>query len=151
MENGWPQNKQWNPKTQAGHPDVELLGPRQETFLETWVENWSSDTYLKALISQSPFCNVATLPADIYHDKYVPKLPRYRKEGYPEDDRPVADFDSNAFGVWGLKKFMGKEYDGTHRTTFVINDGAIERVFSKVKSKEHSQQILASYETPTIS
>ena len=97
IENGWPQNKQWNAKTQAGHPDVELLGPRQETFLETWVENWSTDTYLKAVISQSPFCNVATLPADIYHDKYVPKLPRYRKDGYPEDDRPVADFDSNGW------------------------------------------------------
>lgn len=61
----------------------------------------------------------------------------------------IADTDlsvHHAFGVWGLKKFMGKEYDGTHRTTFVINDGKIERVFTKVKSKEHSQQILASYE-----
>lgn len=60
----------------------------------------------------------------------------------------IADTDlavHHAFGVWGLKKFMGKEYDGTHRTTFVINEGKVERVFEKVKSKEHSQQILASY------
>ncbi|MEO1434198.1 MAG: thioredoxin-dependent thiol peroxidase [Bacteroidota bacterium] len=61
----------------------------------------------------------------------------------------IADTDlavHNAFGVWGPKKFMGKEYDGTHRTTFVVNDGKVERVFAKVKSKEHSEQILASYE-----
>ena len=48
-----------------------------------------------------------------------------------------------AYGVWGPKKFMGKEYDGIHRTTFVIGeDGKIEDVITKVKTKEHSAQIL---------
>lgn len=52
----------------------------------------------------------------------------------------------NAYGVWGPKKFMGKEYDGIHRTTFVIDEeGKIERVFTKVKTKEHAAQILDSY------
>lgn len=52
----------------------------------------------------------------------------------------------DAYGVWGPKKFMGKEYDGVHRTTFVISEeGIIERVFDKVKSKEHAEQILATY------
>ena len=97
IENGWPQNKQWNPKTDAFHPQAELLGSRQERFLENWVTDWSSSITLKAVISQSPFCNVATLPADIWHDKYVPGLPRYRKGEYPLDDRPVADFDSNGW------------------------------------------------------
>ena len=42
-----------------------------------------------------------------------------------------------AFGVWGLKKFMGKEYEGINRTTFVIDEnGVIEHVISKVKTKE---------------
>jgi peroxiredoxin Q/BCP len=51
-----------------------------------------------------------------------------------------------AYGVWGPKKFMGKEYDGVHRTTFVISeDGYIERVFDKVKTKDHAKQILDSY------
>lgn len=97
IENGWPQNKKWNPKTEAFHKDAELLGLRQEDFLEEWVEEWSENIYFKTVISQSPFCNVATLPADIWHDKYVPGLPRYKKEEYPEDDRPVADFDSNGW------------------------------------------------------
>jgi len=50
-----------------------------------------------------------------------------------------------AFGVWGPKKFMGKEYDGIHRTTFVINEeGVIEKVIKKVKTKDHTAQILES-------
>ena len=47
------------------------------------------------------------------------------------------------FGVWGPKKFMGKEYDGLHRTTFVIDEeGVIERVIEKVKTKDHAAQLL---------
>ena len=48
-----------------------------------------------------------------------------------------------AFGVWGLKKFMGKEYDGIHRTTFVIGtDGKLEKGITKVNTKNHTAQIL---------
>jgi peroxiredoxin Q/BCP len=48
-----------------------------------------------------------------------------------------------AFGVWGPKKFMGKEFEGIHRTTFVIDQtGTIVRVISKVKTKDHAAQIL---------
>jgi peroxiredoxin Q/BCP len=58
----------------------------------------------------------------------------------------IADEDKsviNAFGVWGPKKFMGREYDGIHRTTFVINEqGIIEDVISDVKTKAHAMQIL---------
>jgi peroxiredoxin Q/BCP len=49
-----------------------------------------------------------------------------------------------AFGVWGPKKFMGREYEGIHRTTFVIDEqGVIENVIRKVKTKEHSAQIFS--------
>ena len=48
-----------------------------------------------------------------------------------------------SYGVWGPKKFMGKEYDGIHRTTFIIDaNGVIEEVIDKVKTKVHSEQIL---------
>ena len=48
-----------------------------------------------------------------------------------------------AFGVWGEKKFMGRTFDGIHRTTFIINgEGFIEEVITKVKTKEHAKQIL---------
>ena len=49
----------------------------------------------------------------------------------------------NSFGVWGPKKYMGKEYDGIHRMTFILDeDGVIERVIDKVKTKTHAEQIL---------
>ncbi len=49
----------------------------------------------------------------------------------------------NKYGVWGPKKFMGKEYDGLHRTTFVINEeGIISHVIEKVKTKDHANQLL---------
>ena len=48
-----------------------------------------------------------------------------------------------SYGVWGNKKFMGKEYDGIHRTTFIIGkDGVLEKVILKVKTKDHTAQIL---------
>ena len=49
----------------------------------------------------------------------------------------------NIFGVWGTKKFMGKEYEGIHRVTFIIDEnGLVKRVIDKVKTKEHTKQIL---------
>ena len=50
-----------------------------------------------------------------------------------------------AYGVWGPKKFMGREFEGIIRTTFVIGeDGRIEKIFTKVKTAEHGEQILGS-------
>lgn len=47
------------------------------------------------------------------------------------------------YGVWGRKKFMGKEFDGVFRTTFLINqEGIIEKVFKNVKPEPHSQELL---------
>ena len=47
------------------------------------------------------------------------------------------------FGVWGLKKFMGKEYEGIIRTTFIIDEkGKVERIIDKVKTKDHTNQII---------
>ena len=49
----------------------------------------------------------------------------------------------NDYGVWGLKKFMGKEYMGINRTTFIINEsGIIDEIITKVNTKDHSSQIL---------
>ncbi|MBS7321332.1 MAG: thioredoxin-dependent thiol peroxidase [Myroides sp.] len=56
-----------------------------------------------------------------------------------DEDKTIIE----AYGVWGAKKFMGREYDGIHRTTFLINEqGVITEVISKVKTKVHTEQIL---------
>ncbi len=61
----------------------------------------------------------------------------------------LADTDKemlNAYGVWGPKKFMGREFDGIHRTTFLISeDGVIEHIIDKVKTKNHTDQIKELY------
>jgi thioredoxin-dependent peroxiredoxin len=50
-----------------------------------------------------------------------------------------------AFGAWGPKKFMGREYEGILRSSFLIDeDGIIERVFAKVKTKTHGADVLQS-------
>ncbi|HBY08524.1 MAG TPA: thioredoxin-dependent thiol peroxidase [Chloroflexi bacterium] len=62
----------------------------------------------------------------------------------------LADTDHQvceAYGVWGLKKFMGREYQGVFRTTFLIApDGVIQRVFENVKPAEHSAEVLALFQ-----
>ena len=61
----------------------------------------------------------------------------------------LADEDKtilNQFGVWGPKKFMGRTFDGTHRTTFLINEeGKIVDIINKVKAKIHTDQILEGF------
>ena len=48
-----------------------------------------------------------------------------------------------AFGVWGLKKFMGREYMGISRNTYVIDEkGFISSVFDKVQTKTHANDVL---------
>jgi len=49
----------------------------------------------------------------------------------------------NIFGVWGPKKFRGKDYEGINRMTFIINEkGVVDRVIDKVVTKDHASQIL---------
>ena len=57
----------------------------------------------------------------------------------------IADTDKtviNAYQCWGLKKFMGREYDGILRKTFVIENNTIVKLFDKVKTADHFQQIM---------
>jgi peroxiredoxin Q/BCP len=75
----------------------------------------------------------------------VKRLPKFiEKESLnfsllSDEDHAVADM----FGVWGPKKFMGKEYDGIHRISFLIDEnGKVEKVFDKFKTKDHHQVVL---------
>jgi len=52
----------------------------------------------------------------------------------------------NLYGVWGEKKFMGKIYDGIHRTTFVLDENhTIVGIIEKPKTKDHTREILEIY------
>lgn len=56
-----------------------------------------------------------------------------------DDDHAVAE----KYGVWGLKKFMGREFDGIHRSTFIVGkDGLLKHIMPKVNTKTHHQDVL---------
>jgi len=64
---------------------------------------------------------------------------------------PLASDESreivNAFGVWGAKKFMGREYEGIHRMSFLIDPkGKVAKAYYKVKAKDHPDEVLADVE-----
>ncbi|HPR34041.1 MAG TPA: thioredoxin-dependent thiol peroxidase [Anaerolineaceae bacterium] len=53
---------------------------------------------------------------------------------------------SEAYGVWGLKKYMGREYYGINRTTFLIDEeGKLVKIYEKVKPAEHAQEIMQDF------
>jgi len=62
----------------------------------------------------------------------------------------LADTDrsiSEAYNVWGEKKFMGRTYMGVHRTTFLIDEkGKIKKIFEKVKPEAHASEVLEAFD-----
>ncbi len=97
INNGWPQNINYDVVKNADVPEAKLLGQRQLNFLESWAADWPDGVIMKAVLSQTIFANVATLPKDEHHDRVVPKLRILKKGEYPPDDMPVTDFDSNGW------------------------------------------------------
>jgi peroxiredoxin Q/BCP len=73
------------------------------------------------------------------HQKFTEKF-RLPFPLIPDTEKEII----NAYGVWGPKKFMGREYEGILRTTFVISEkGDIEKIIRKVKTKDHYDQVLS--------
>ena len=71
------------------------------------------------------------------HNKFIDKY-EFQYSLLADPEKEVI----NAFGIWGPKKFMGREYEGVHRTTFVIDEeGKISHIFKKVKTKIHGEEI----------
>ncbi len=96
VTNGFIQNPAFNIKA---HYDVEadLLGDRQLTFLKEWSTDWKRGVEMKAVLSQTNFCTVATLPKGSIIDSIVPKLPIPEPGEYVQGDAPTTDMDSNGW------------------------------------------------------
>ena len=72
------------------------------------------------------------------HQKFIDKY-KLPFDLLMDEDKNIV----NMFGVYGQKKFMGRVYDGIHRITFLINEeGIIDNIIEKVKTKDHTSQIL---------
>ncbi|MCB0632507.1 MAG: alkaline phosphatase D family protein [Saprospiraceae bacterium] len=100
VHNGWIQNDNFDIKKYRDI-DADLLGERQEQFLADWVEDWSNGAVLKAVLSQTNFATVATLPADAKDDSVVPSLNIPEVGEYIQGDKPTVDMDSNG---WPMAK-----------------------------------------------
>lgn len=95
--NGWPQNPDFDARKQADSPEAVLLGERQLKFLDNWAADWSHGTWMKVLLSQTLFSNVATLPEGALSGSIIPGLDILPRDGYADNDLPVADMDSNGW------------------------------------------------------
>jgi len=102
--NGWPQNPEFDAKKEADVTGAKLLGKRQLEFLEEWSSDWRDGIWMKVLLSQTLFANVATLPEEALSDGVVPKLRILPKGAYAENDRIVSDLDSNGWPQAGRDK-----------------------------------------------
>jgi len=82
-----------------------------------------------------------SLDSEKSHQKFTEK--------YSLPFRLLADTDrklSDSFGTYGKKKFMGREYMGNHRMTFLIDEkGKIKKIFEKVKPEDHAEEVLAAF------
>ncbi|MFP4093409.1 MAG: alkaline phosphatase D family protein [Cyclobacteriaceae bacterium] len=103
--NGFIQNPEFDIKA---HYDVEadLLGERQLKFLQDWSRDWSRGAEMKAVLSQTNFCTVATLPKGSIIDSIVPKLPIPEKGEYVQGDAPTIDMDSNGWPQKGRDEVL---------------------------------------------
>ncbi|MEM6671995.1 MAG: hypothetical protein AAF726_04075 [Planctomycetota bacterium] len=97
VRNGWAQNPDFDPLMQADVPGAVLLGPSQTAMLRAWGGDWADDTWFKACLSQTPFANVATLPAGSNSGSVIPTLEVPEPGVYVVGDERAADMDSNGW------------------------------------------------------
>ena len=102
IRNGWAQNRSYDASRDGDVPGAVLLGRRQLDFLEQWAADWSGDIWMKAVVSQTLFANVATLPReDAMSGDITPRLRVLPPGEYAEGDVRVQDHDSNGWPQTG--------------------------------------------------
>ncbi|MAF65547.1 MAG: twin-arginine translocation pathway signal protein [Planctomycetes bacterium] len=104
--NGWFHAPGFDPAESADVPGAVLLGERQLAFLREWGTDWSGGTWMKVVLSQTIFANVATLPAAAKSDGVVPSLVIPEPGEYPSGDHLAADGDSNGWPQTGRNRAL---------------------------------------------
>jgi hypothetical protein len=104
--NGWFQNPDFNPARQSDVPGAVLLGERQLDMLRNWSVDFADGVWMKVVLSQTPFANVATLPQDATSGAVIPSLPYLPESEYPRDQKLAADADSNGWPQSGRNRAL---------------------------------------------
>ncbi|WP_339925594.1 alkaline phosphatase D family protein [uncultured Cyclobacterium sp.] len=132
VTNGFIQNREFDIKK---YYDIEadLLGERQLEFLKHWSTDWSKGAEMKAVLSQTNFCTVATLPEGSIIDSIVPKLPIPELGEYVPGDAPTSDMDSNGWPQKGrdeaikiIRKAFALHIAGDQHLASVVQYGVDE-------------------------
>lgn len=95
--NGWIQNPDFDVREHRDLSGAELLGERQMTFLDAWSRDWSDGVTMKAVLSQTNFAAVHTVPESATSDGVIPDLPMPEPGDYVEGDKCAVDLDSNGW------------------------------------------------------
>ena len=102
IQNGWIRNRSFDAKKDSDIAGAVLLGQRQLHFLRDWAADWSQNTWMKVLLSQTIFADLCTLPEEeATSDEITPQLRIMEKGQYPPNDVPVADMDSDGWPQTG--------------------------------------------------
>ena len=104
--NGWPQNKEFAAAEEGDVPEADLLGERQLLFLRDWAADWSGKAWMKAVLSQTVFTNIATIPKEATSGAVIPGLPILEPGVYVEGDKMAADMDSNGWPQSGRRRAL---------------------------------------------
>lgn len=132
VTNGFIQNREFDIKKYYDI-EAELLGERQLKFLEDWAADWERGVEMKAVLSQTNFCTVATLPEGSIIDSIVPKLPIPKPGEYVPGDAPTTDMDSNGWPQKGrdealriIRKSFALHVAGDQHLASVVHYGVEE-------------------------
>ena len=104
--NGWAQNPSFDATKEADVPRAVLLGDRQLKFLRNWSADWGDGVWMKVVLSQTIFSNLATLPRKALNSRIMPRLKITRPGEYPKDDVRAADMDSDGWPQTGRNKAL---------------------------------------------
>ncbi|MDA1028547.1 MAG: alkaline phosphatase D family protein [Bacteroidetes bacterium] len=104
--NGWPSQPGWDAAKSGDHKGAVLLGDRQHEFLDDWVKDWGTTTWMKVFLSQTLFANVASIPEGDMNGSVIPGLaippPGEVVKGY----KKAMDMDSNAWPQSGRNRVV---------------------------------------------
>ncbi len=104
--NGWPSNPNWDAAKSGDHPDAVLLGDRQHEFLDYWVKDWGTKTWMKVFLSQTLFANVASIPEGDMNGSVIPGLAIPPADEVVKGYKKAADMDSNGWPQTGRNKVV---------------------------------------------